>query len=148
VDFGEGWRVWGRYFKKRSDWDAVNNISKLAQHKADLGEISEAISTLSSVRGLGFSYASKLARFMNPDAVVLDSILCRELGISEDGYSQFLRDCFSTSRILGVTASQVESGIFAWVQICRRGKKKRRWRIDPHQLHWSQAHFNSHAQKP
>lgn len=76
----------------------------LASHKY-LNEKNDkaAIESLTALKGLDVSYASKHLKFLDPEnAVVLDSIIVRELGYenSEDGYVEFVGKCREWKELL------------------------------------------------
>ena len=135
VDFGEGWRVWGKYFSKLNQWDDVNRLLIEAQKIINQGDIAGAIDQLLKIKGLGPSYASKVTRFLSPDAVVLDSVLSRELDLKyKQDYGKFRLDCSKIATKLKCQPREIESAIFTWIQICRNGKKKKRWQLKPKDL--------------
>ena len=135
VDFGEGWRVWGKYFFKLNQWDDVNSLLIEAQKIIDQGDVAGSIDQLLKIKGLGPSYASKVARFLSPDAVVLDSILSKALDLDyHRDYVKFRFDCSKIATKLKCQPREIESAIFTWVQICRDGKKKKRWQLKPTNL--------------
>jgi len=135
VDFGEGWRVWGKYFFKLNQWDDVNRLLIEAQKIIDQGDVAGSIDQLLKIKGLGPSYASKVARFLSPDAVVLDSILSKALDLDyHRDYKKFRLDCSKIAIKLKCQPREIESAIFTWIQICRNGKKKKRWQLKPKDL--------------
>ena len=135
VDFGEGGRVWGKHFSKLNQWEDVNRLLIEAQKIIDQGDVAGSIDTLLKIKGLGSSYASKVARFLSPDAVVLDSVLSKELGLDyQQDYRKFRLDCSKIAAKLKCQPREIESAIFTWVQICRNGKKKKRWQLMPKNL--------------
>jgi hypothetical protein len=135
VDFGEGGRVWGKHFSKLNQWDDVNKLLIEAQKIIDQGDVTGSIEKLLKIKGLGPSYATKVARFLSPDAVVLDSVLSKELDLDyEQDYRKFRLDCSKIATKLKCQPREIESSIFTWVQICRNGKKKKRWQLMPKDL--------------
>ena len=135
VDFGEGWRIWGKYFSKLNQWDDVNGLLIDAQKIIDRGDVAGSIDHMLKIKGLGPSYASKVARFLSPDAVVLDSILSKALDLDyQQDYKKFRLDCSDIATKLKCQPREIESAIFTWVQICRDGKKKKRWQLKPTNL--------------
>jgi hypothetical protein len=89
------------------------------------------------VKGLGPSYASKVARFLSPEAVVLDSILSKALNLDyKKDYIKFRLDCSKIAAKLNCEPREIESAVFTWVQICRNGKKKERWQLKPADMPW------------
>lgn len=135
VDFGEGWRIWGKYFSKLNHWDDVNRLLIEAQKIIDQGDVAGSIDHLMKIKGFGPSYASKVARFLSPDAVVLDSILSKALDLDyHKDYRKFCLDCSKIATKLKCQPREIESAIFTWVQICRDGKKKIRWQLKPTDL--------------
>jgi len=135
VDFGEGWRIWGKFFSKLNHWDDVNRLLIEAQKIIDQGDVAGSIDHLMKIKGLGPSYASKVARFLSPDAVVLDSILSKALDLDyHEDYRKFCLDCSKIAAKLKCQPREIESAIFTWVQICRDGKKKKRWQLKPTDL--------------
>ena len=135
IDFGEGGRVWGKHFSKLNQWDDVNRLLIEAQKIIDQGDVTGSIEKLLKIKGLGPSYASKVARFLSPDAVVLDSVLSKELDLDyQQDYRKFRLDCSKIATKLKCQPREIESSIFTWVQICRNGKKKKRWQLMPEDL--------------
>lgn len=137
VGFGEGFRIWGKHSHYFADnhVDINNLLSNLCvNHNPAL------VDDIMQIKGIGPSYATKIARFINPDYVVLDSILCAELGLTSNDYNYFLNLCDQIKEALqgqGITRSnaQIESGIFTWVQLLKPNQRKRRWRRHQHLLH-------------
>lgn len=135
VDFGEGWRIWGKHFSKLDQWDDINRILIDSKKTIDQGDVARSIDQLLKIKGLGPSYASKVARFLSPDAVVLDSILSEALDLDyQRDYRKFHLDCSKIATKLKCQPRDIESAIFTWVQICRDGKKKKRWQLKPTDL--------------
>ena len=135
LDFGEGGRVWGKHFSKLNQWDDANRLLIEAQKKIDKGDVAGSIEQLLNIKGLGPSYASKVARFLSPDAVVLDSVLSKELDLDyQQDYREFRLNCSKIATKLNCQPREIESSIFTWVQICRNGKKKKRWQLKPEDL--------------
>lgn len=130
VEFGEGFRIWGKHSQYFADnhVDINNRLSNLCiNHNAAL------VDDLMNIKGIGPSYATKIARFINPDYVVLDSILCAELGLTNNHYNYFLNLCNQIKEALqqqGIIRSnaQIESGIFTWVQLLKPNQRRHRWR--------------------
>lgn len=137
LDFGEGWRIWGKHFSNFNQWDDVNKILTEAQTIINLGDVSGSIDQLLKVKGLGPSYASKVARFLSPEAVVLDSILSKALNLDyKKDYRKFCLDCSKIATKLNCEPREIESAVFTWIQICRNGKKKERWQLKPADMPW------------
>ena len=135
LDFGEGWRIWGKHFSNVNQWNDINKILIEAQTIINHGDVSGSIEQLLKVKGLGPSYASKVARFLSPEAVVLDSILSEALNLKyKKDYGKFCLDCSKIAAKLNCEPREIESAIFTWVQICRNGKKKERWQLKPSDL--------------
>ena len=84
---------------------------------------------------MGPSNASKVARFLSPEAVVLDSILSKALNLDyKKDYRKFRFDRSKIAAKLNCEPQEIESTIFTWIQICRNGKKKERWQLKPSDL--------------
>ncbi|MCV3765097.1 hypothetical protein [Rhizobium sp. TRM95796] len=69
---------------------------RAASQQIDDGDEPKAIQTLCKIPHLGMSYASKIARFLDPaKCVILDSVIRERIGYPNDidGYAAFLRDC-------------------------------------------------------
>jgi len=64
--------------------------------------------------------------------VVLDTILREELGLEPTDYETFAGHCRKIAAILGVSPVDVESGLFAYVQIANPKQRSRYWKA--HQL--------------
>lgn len=135
VIFGEGYRIWGRFkdYYEAEIYD-VNNVLIEAYSVRDSG-INKLLEKIQQIKGLGgLSYSTKMARFFNNRYVVLDSILRDELNITEGDYNTFFSLCLEIKTDLknkfGIERnnSQIESGIFAWIQIINPEQKKKRWK--------------------
>ncbi|MCP3386211.1 hypothetical protein NLM31_38105 [Bradyrhizobium sp. CCGUVB4N] len=123
VRWGRGQRFVGRVL----DQNAAEQITGALQEANALlntGQVAAAVSRLQQLRYLGQSFASKIARFMNPAvAVILDEVIRSALGYREDqaGYQEFLHDCQASLALLAPHHSQlrvcdVEAAIFAKIQ--------------------------------
>ncbi len=129
VKFGEGHRIYGKwrdYYKQNAY--QVNQHLKDAYNSA-AADTARALKSIRKVKGLGGqSYSTKVMRFFDSHYVILDSILRRELRLSSADYGQFKDDCKGIAAAIGKTPSEVESGIFAWVQILNPKQRKKRWK--------------------
>jgi len=130
VMFGEGFRIWGRHGQYYTDnyIDINHRLSNLC-----LNLNAALVDDIMEIKGIGPSYATKIARFINPNYVVLDSILCAELGLTNNDYNYFTNLCNQIRvalHVQGITRSnaQIESGIFTWVQLLKPHQRKLRWR--------------------
>ncbi|MBB5577678.1 hypothetical protein [Rhizobium paranaense] len=84
------------------------------------GDVTLAIGELSRLPHLGFSFASKVARFLAPDkCVVLDSVIRSRIGYldSNVGYTRFLQDCFQLLQLLQ-QSSDLESTLRDSLRVC------------------------------
>lgn len=89
------------------------------------------------VKSLRPSYASKVARFLSLEAVVLDSFLSKALSLDyKKDYRKFCFDCSKIAAKLNCEPREIESAIFTRVQIYRNGKKKERWQLKPADMPW------------
>ena len=129
VDFGEGYRIWGKFHGYyQENVCQINSLLKNALELA-ISNPEQSLVSIRQIKGLGGqSYSTKLMRFLNPDYVVLDSILKTELKLDKGDYEQFKQDCITIAKNIHMTASEVESGIFAWVQIMKPTQRKKRWK--------------------
>ena len=117
IHWGRGHRFAGR-FKKRNTDSKVAAALKDAINAKTMGEAAE---TIAALRHLGFSFASKVLRFMAPEkAVILDEVLSTHLGYPKtaDGYKDFLSDCRALREIAApdLRICDIESALFAKVQ--------------------------------
>lgn len=123
VRWGRGQRFVGRLL----DQNAAGQIASALREASALlntGQVAAAVSRLQQLRYLGQSFASKIARFMNPAvAAILDEVIRGALGYREDqdGYQEFLHDCRASLALLAPHHSQlrvcdVEAAIFAKIQ--------------------------------
>lgn len=84
------------------------------------GRERKAIEVLCQIPHLGLSYASKIARFLDPErCVVLDKVIRERLGYSNDfhGYVAFLEDCREALKMLK-TSPLIDSEFRASLRIC------------------------------
>jgi hypothetical protein len=135
VIFGEGKRfVWPRVNKSLAGSGAIaantaitsvdNNISTITA-----SNILSLFRHLASIKGLGkTSYASKVLRCLSDEHVVLDNMVKDELG--ENVYVDFRQKCEDIAKAMRPPTSpaEVESGLFAWLQILNPKQKKIRWK--------------------
>ena len=129
LKFGEGQRVWGKHSKTWIPEDVNNRLRKAYIERMCSAEIVR--SHLRGIRGLGgLSYSTKVLRFLNPEHVVLDSILREELCLAETDYAEFANACSRAAECLNtnITPVDVESGLFAWIQILNPNQRKERWK--------------------
>jgi len=98
----------------------VTNFLREASQEIEHGEEPKAIETLCKIPYLGVSYASKIARFLDPEkCVVLDSIIRERLGYPNDinGYAAFLKDCREMLEMLKAS-SLLDSEFRAKLRVC------------------------------
>jgi hypothetical protein len=76
----------------------------------------------------GCSYSSKVLRCLCDDYVVLDDLFEDELG--ERYYIDFREKCEAIGKAMNPSrsAAEVESGLYAWLQILNPCQKKLRWK--------------------
>jgi hypothetical protein len=86
------------------------------------------LALITKIKGLGgLAYSTKMLRFLNPNHVVLDSILREEFCLTESDYSIFATHCRKIARTLEVTPVDVESGLYAYVQIANPNQRLKDW---------------------
>lgn len=134
VTFGEGYRIWGRFNSYYNDNLENINATLIRAYNIKNDGIAPFLKEIQTIRGLGgLSYSTKMARFFNNEFVVLDSILREELGINENQYNYFLEVCSQIKIDLIAkydvqrSNSQIESGIFTWIQIINPNQRRKRW---------------------
>jgi hypothetical protein len=125
VEFGEGFRIWGKFEKHYTRNDVQVNNELIAVFNAP--DVFSALNAAKGIRGLGESYASKVLRFVSPNYVVLDSILRDELCGQMD-YTTFRDECDYIAQHLNLHPVDIEASLFAYVQIANPCQRKRRWR--------------------
>jgi len=100
---------WGNYagiagrVRVRNSTSAVSHRLRQSIELADQGEFGEAVFRITKLKGLGFSFASKVLRFLRPDrAVVLDSVISEGLGFARNvvGYEAFLAECVGIADLM------------------------------------------------
>ena len=128
VSFGGGHRIWGRFQKAYAA--SISNINSLlseAYVKRD-ADANQLLGLITQIKGLGgLAYSTKMLRFLNANHVVLDSILREEFCLIESDYSIFANHCREIAATLGVTPVDVESGLYAYVQIANPNQRLKDW---------------------
>ena len=129
VSFGGGHRIWGRFHKLyTSSIRSVNSLLSEAHRKRD-DDAKDLLAIITQIKGLGgLAYSTKMLRFLNTNHVVLDSILRKEFCLVESDYSLFASHCRRIAVILGVTPVDVESGLYAYVQIANPDQRLKAWK--------------------
>lgn len=129
VLFGGGYRIWGRFGAiYNSSTHKINEVLSYVYNHRD-EDVDILRRELKQILGLGgLSYSTKMLRFLSPNHVVLDSILQEELCISEKDYHIFASHCRQIAKILQVNAVDVESGLYAYVQIANPDQRKYAWK--------------------
>jgi hypothetical protein len=123
VRWGGGQRFVGRLLDQNTPQQIAISLQE-SNALLQVGNTSAAVSRLQQLRYLGQSFASKVARFMNPaGAVILDEVIRGGLGYreSQDGYQEFLDDCQTSLALLAphhpqLRVCDVEAAIFAKIQ--------------------------------
>lgn len=123
VRWGGGQRFVGRLLDQNSP-DQITKAIIEANDLLESGQAAAAVSRLQKLKYLGQSFASKVARFLNPDAaIILDRVIRGALGYREnqDGYQEFLDDCEAILSLLArayprLRVCDVEAAIFAKIQ--------------------------------
>lgn len=123
VRWGGGQRFVGRLLDQNSP-EQVTIALQESNALLQVGRATDAVFRLQQLRYLGQSFASKVARFLNPtSAVILDEVIRGALGYreSQDGYQEFLDDCRASLALLAPHHPQlricdVEAAIFAKIQ--------------------------------
>jgi hypothetical protein len=93
---------------------------RIASQQIDDGDEPQAIQTLCRIPHLGISYASKIARFLDPEkCVILDSVIRERLGYPNNagGYAAFLQDCRDTLEVLKASPL-LDSRCRAGLRVC------------------------------
>jgi hypothetical protein len=88
--------------------DEIASRLRAATKQIDAEEETRAVETLAGIPHVGISYASKIARFLDPSrCVILDSIIREHIGYPDDlwGYEAFLRDCNDAVHMLKASPS-------------------------------------------
>jgi hypothetical protein len=129
VRFGGGHRIWGRFHKVYSSTvDEVNSFLREA-HIRRHEDVDSLRAVLKNIKGLGsLSYSTKMLRFLNPNHVVLDSILQEEFCLSIVDYKIFATHCRRIAEILEVDPVDIESGLYAYVQIANPAQRQKVWK--------------------
>ena len=129
IQFGGGYRIWGRYHALYTAATSEINTVLREAHLRREESVGTLRGILKNIKGLGsLSYSTKMLRFLNPHYVVLDSVLQDELGLSEADYHAFASHCRRIAETLGVNPVDVESGLFAYVQIANPNQRQKAWR--------------------
>jgi hypothetical protein len=129
VLFGGGHRIWEKFHRLYSSSIGDINSLLIQAHQRRNDNADSLRKILGKIKGLGgLSYSTKMLRFLNPNHVVLDSILREELCINEVDYKVFADHCSRIAKILDVTPVDVESGLFAFVQIMNPNQRKTTWK--------------------
>lgn len=123
VHWGGGYRILPRILERNTP-DELAEAVKAAYAFLQDGQAATAVTRLQQLKGLGQSFASKVARFLSPTtSVILDSVIRGQLGYPETqgGYQEFLKDCQATLERLAPTNPElricdVEAVIFAKIQ--------------------------------
>ncbi len=101
--------AWGNYAGIAGRVRVRNSASEIsarlseAIERSDQGRFGEGVNCIAELRGLGFSFASKVLRFLRPDhAVVLDSVISEGLGFARNvaGYDAFRAECARIADLL------------------------------------------------
>lgn len=129
VSFGGGHRIWGRFKEEYHTLrHEINGYLRYAYSRRN-DDVTALRAILKNIRGLGsLSYSTKMLRFLNPDFVVLDSILKEEFCLTDSDYDTFATHCRQIAKILGVNAVDIESGLYAYVQINNPNQRQNVWR--------------------
>ena len=125
VSFGEGYRIWGRFADYYVENAKEINTHMIAAHNAP--DANSALEEIRNINVLGESYASKVLRFINSNYVVLDSILRDEM-CGNIEYQEFTDICSEIGNAINITPVEVESALFAFVQIANPNQRRLRWR--------------------
>ncbi len=91
-----------------------------ATEAIEAGHVADAIEELRNLPHLGLSFASKVARFLQPKkCVILDSVIRSHLGYveSKEGYAEFLRDCFQLLHMLR-QSPDLEASLRDGLRVC------------------------------
>ncbi|WP_342637100.1 hypothetical protein [Thioclava nitratireducens] len=123
IRWGKGHRFVDR-FKTQNSPDSVSRALRQSVKLADRGNVAEGVEEIRKLSWISQSFASKIVRFLRPNAaVILDSVIRNALGYAEtkDGYNAFLRDC---EEMLAAVADDypqlrvcdIEAAIFAKLQ--------------------------------
>jgi hypothetical protein len=129
VRFGGGYRIWGRFHKVyRVSVNEVNAFLAEAHQRRD-EDVDSLRAVLKNIKGLGsLSYATKMIRFLNPNYVVLDSILQEEFCLSQADYKSFVTHCRQIAERLEVNPVDVESGLYVYVQLANPDQRQKVWK--------------------
>lgn len=129
VLFGGGHRIWGKFHQLYASSRGDINALLIEAHQRRNDDVDSLRKILGRIKGLGeLSYSTKMLKFLNPSHVVLDSILREELCLKEIDYNLFADHCNRISKILNVTPVDIESGLFAFVQIMNPNQRKAVWK--------------------
>ncbi|WP_343227780.1 8-oxoguanine DNA glycosylase OGG fold protein [Rhizobium laguerreae] len=117
-EWGRGNRNFSR-IRDAGDTTIAQSL-RSATEAIDAGDVTRSIEELQRLPHLGLSFASKVARFLAPDkCVVLDSVIRNRIGYveSEEGYSEFLQDCFQLLQTLR-TSPDLEAPLRDRLRVC------------------------------
>lgn len=116
--WGQGKRTFSRI--EAAGGTRIAQSLQSATEAIEAGDVTIAIGELTRLPRLGFSFASKIARFLAPDkCVVLDSVIRSRIGYPENnvGYTGFLQDCFQLLQLLR-KSSGLESSLRDRLRVC------------------------------
>jgi hypothetical protein len=129
VRFGGGHRIWGKYHQSYAATISDVNATLVQAYQKRTDSVAALRAVLVQIKGLGgLSYGTKMLRFLNPNHVVLDSILREELCLQETDYETFAAHCRQIAQILSIQPVDVESALFAFVQVKNPNQRKARWK--------------------
>lgn len=117
-EWGGGNRNFSR-IRKAGDATIARSL-KSAAEAINADDVVWAIEELQHLPHLGLSFASKVARFLAPDkCVVLDSVIRTRIGYveSQEGYSEFLQDCFQLLEQLR-TSQDLDASLRDGLRVC------------------------------
>ena len=117
IDWGRGHRFADRFKKRNAD----SKVAAALKKAINANSMGKAVEELAALKYLGFSFASKVLRFMQPEkAVILDQVLSTRLGYPKTagGYEDFLSDCYALREVAApdLRICDIESALFAKVQ--------------------------------
>ena len=85
--------------EKAHTWQEIADAVESAVQYLDQGDVRMACTTITSLKGMGISYGSKILRMISPEqAGVYDNIIERICGYSD--YPQFCSDCKNLAAVL------------------------------------------------
>ena len=122
-------RIWGKWQGLYARAPERVNAALSVAHRRRTDEAAVLLQIICPGEGLRKkAYGTKMLRFINPALyVVLDEQLRNELGLAESDYDAFASHCQRIGRQANMTAGDVESALYAYVQVNNPTQRSNDW---------------------